>query len=111
MNAARLISSFPMRAVAGLLAAAAVVAGMAVFNDINIRIRLSELNVFLRSSVRGDNSSDHMLLLTKLRLQKNLYERTLSAENAEMQELRIVTLFVQNSFIYAIRATNNQQNN
>ena len=97
MNAARLISSFPMRAVAGLLAAAAVVAGMAVFNDINIRIRLSELNVFLRSSVRGDNSSDHMLLLTKLRLQKNLYERTLSAENAEMQELRIVTLFSRNA--------------
>lgn len=97
MNAARIAASFPARAAAGLLAAAAVVAGMAVFNDVNIRMRLSELNMFLRSSVRGENTSDHMLLLTKLRLQKDLYDRTLASDSADLQELRIITLFAQNA--------------
>jgi tetratricopeptide (TPR) repeat protein len=68
----------------------AVIVGLTVlFNDINIQIRIKELRLFLQRSSREDNSIDHIGLVMKYRLHKEMYENRTTAEDTGVIETRI----------------------
>jgi tetratricopeptide (TPR) repeat protein len=68
----------------------AVIVGLTViFNDINIQIRIKELRMFLQRSSREDNSIDHIGLVMKYRLHKEMYENRITAEDTSIIETRI----------------------
>ncbi len=68
---------------------AAVVGLTVMFNDINIQIRIKELRVFLQRSSREDNSIDHIGLVMKYRLHKEMYENRIAVEDTSIIEARI----------------------
>jgi len=68
----------------------AVIVGLTVlFNDINIQIRIQELRLFLQRSNREDNSIDHIGLVMKYRLHKEMYENRIAQEDTGIIEARI----------------------
>ncbi len=60
-----------------------------LFNDINIQIRMREVKLFLQRSNRSDNSIDHIGLVMKYRMHKDLYENRISPEEMNLIEVRI----------------------
>lgn len=60
-----------------------------MFNDINIQIRVKEIGMFLQRSIRDDNSIDHMGLVMKYRLHREMYENRISDEDTGIIEARI----------------------
>ena len=73
-----------------LVSITAVIVIVAVmFNDINIQIRVKEIGKFLQRSSRDDNSIDHMGLVMKYRLHREMYENRISDEDTGIIEARI----------------------
>ncbi len=73
-----------------LLSITAVILFLTVlFNDINIQIRIKEISTFLQRSSREDNSIDHMGLVMKYKLHKEMYENRISDQDTSVIEARI----------------------
>ncbi len=68
---------------------AVIVVITVLFNDINIQIRIKEIGMFLQRSSRDDNSIDHMGLVMKYRLHKEMYENRISDQDTAIIEARI----------------------
>jgi len=66
-----------------------LVCGIIFFNDVNIQIRMREVKLFLQRSNRSDNSIDHIGLVMKYRLHKEMYENRISNEEINMTEVRV----------------------
>lgn len=66
-----------------------LVCGIIFFNDVNIQIRMREVKLFLQRSNRSDNSIDHIGLVMKYRLHKEMYENRISNEEMNMTEVRV----------------------
>lgn len=78
-----------------LISITTVIVGIAViFNDINIQIRIKEIGMFLQRSSRDDNSIDHMGLVMKYRLHKEMYENRISDEDTAVIEARINSILL-----------------
>jgi tetratricopeptide (TPR) repeat protein len=88
-------AGYAVKTAAGILAAACIAALMIGFNDVNIHLRIAELKLYFQKSIRDENSSDHMALLTKMHIQKNLYSSAMTPLAADMMELKVNTLFAQ----------------
>lgn len=71
------------------LITAAAVGLTALFNDVNIHIRLREIRIFLQNSNRDENNLDHIGLVMKYRQQKELYENRITDENISITESRV----------------------
>ena len=80
-----------------------------IFNDVNIQIRMQELKVFLQKSTKEDNRLDHIGLVMKYRLHKEMYENRISPEDSSMIELRVnailserenIRMSEQNKYVY-----------
>ncbi len=59
------------------------------FNDVNIQIRMREVKLFLQRSNRSDNSIDHIGLVMKYRLHKDMYENRISNDELNIAEVRV----------------------
>jgi tetratricopeptide (TPR) repeat protein len=68
---------------------ALLVGGIIFFNDVNIQIRMREVKLFLQRSNRSDNSIDHIGLVMKYRLHKDMYENRISNEELNIAEVRV----------------------
>lgn len=66
-----------------------LVCGILLFNDVNIQIRMREVKLFLQRSNRSDNSIDHIGLVMKYRLHKELYENRISNDDLNIAEVRV----------------------
>jgi len=66
-----------------------LVCGILLFNDVNIHIRLREMKLFLQRSNRSDNSIDHIGLVMKYRLHKEMYENRISDVEINLAEVRV----------------------
>jgi tetratricopeptide (TPR) repeat protein len=73
-----------------LTAVTALLVGVILlFNDVNIQIRMREVKLFLQRSNRSDNSIDHIGLVVKYRLHKEMYENRISNEEMNIAEVRV----------------------
>lgn len=73
-----------------LIAITTLIVGLTVlFNDINIQIRIREIKLFLQRSNREDNGIDHIGLVMKYRLHKEMYENRISGDDKSIIEARI----------------------
>ncbi len=68
---------------------ALLVGVIAVFNDVNIQIRMREMKFFLHESNRTDNSIDHIGLVMKYRLHRDIYENRITTEEMNLIEVRV----------------------
>lgn len=71
------------------VAAALLVGFFVFFNDVNIQIRMREVRIFLQRSNRSDNSIDHIGLVMKYRMHKEMYENRMTSAEMNMIEVRI----------------------
>lgn len=73
-----------------LSAITALLVGMIIFfNDVNIQIRMREVKLFLQRSNRSDNSIDHIGLVMKYRMYREMYENRISSEEMNVAEVRV----------------------
>jgi tetratricopeptide (TPR) repeat protein len=61
-------------------------------NDIVISIRLNELQANLLKENQSESSMDHIGLVATYQINKNIYEKNLSQENADALEAKIISL-------------------
>lgn len=62
---------------------------MIIFNDVNIQIRIRGVKLFLQKSNRADSNIDHIGLVMKYRLNRQLYDNKISPENSNLVEMRV----------------------
>lgn len=68
---------------------------MVLLNDVNLHIRIKELRIYMQMSNREDNNNDHIGLVMKYRLQKNIYENLISQDEADLTEIRVNTILAR----------------
>ncbi len=78
--------------VALALLALVITAFLIFLNDIVITIRLNELKADLLNMDRQESSLDHISLIATYQINKNIYEKKLTQENADTIEARIISL-------------------
>ena len=61
-------------------------------NDIVISIRLNELQANLLEQDKSESSMDHIGLVATYQINKNIYEKNLSQENADALEAKVMSL-------------------
>ena len=72
--------------------AVALTAFFFLVNDVVISIRLNELRENLLEQNRAESNMDHIALIATYRINKNIYEKKISQENADALEARISSL-------------------
>ena len=77
---------------AAICIAVVITAFLLLVNDVVISIRLNELRENLLEQNRAESSMDHIALVAIYRINKNIYEKKISQENADALEIKINSL-------------------
>jgi len=72
-----------------MIATAGLVGAIIFFNNVNIQIRMKEIKIFLQNSNKSDNNIDHIGLVMKYRLNRQLYDNRISTEKSNLVEMRV----------------------
>ncbi len=76
---------------------------MFTLNDINMTIRFKEMKIYLQKSDREESSIDHIRLVMKYNLYKQMYDERITQDKADVSEFKIDSLLKEKSIYDKIK--------